>query len=209
MASRERMPAEQRRAQLLEVARDCFTTDGYRVTTADVAERAGVSQALVIKYFRTKEELYRSAVVEPLFALLEQAVTTEAAVDVDDFGGPADHLERLVAIGTVWVYLVRDQAPSMLSLLRESTEFTDLQDRTLELWRNLAHRVSEELRRHAESGHYRDFDIQALTEAGLGALTLGGMVSDNPEKVVRQYFEAVLRGVLTDEGRAELDAGAR
>ena len=205
-ATRTRLPAEERRAQLLDVARQCFTADGYGTTTADVADRAGVSQALVIKYFRTKEELYRAAVIEPLLVRLGELVAQEATREADPDLGPADHLEQLIAVGTTWSRLIRDQAPSMLSLLRESAEFPDLQVRTLDLWRQLASGVAEEMAAYAARDDYLDFDVESITQAGLGAITLGALFSDDPERMVRSYFEMAMRGLLTDAGRRSLPA---
>ena len=121
-------------------------------------------------------------------------------------GGPADHLEQLIAVGTTWSRLIRDQAPSMLSLLRESAEFPDLQVRTLDLWRQLASGVAEEMAAYAARDDYLDFDVESITQAGLGAITLGALFSDDPERMVRSYFEMAMRGLLTDAGRRSLPA---
>jgi AcrR family transcriptional regulator len=55
--------AEQRRAQMLEAALEVISERGYPDTRiADVAERAGVSPALVIYYFKTKDQLLTEAI---------------------------------------------------------------------------------------------------------------------------------------------------
>ena len=55
--------AEQRRAQMLAAALEVITERGYPDTRiADVAERAGVSPALVIYYFKTKDQLLTEAI---------------------------------------------------------------------------------------------------------------------------------------------------
>jgi AcrR family transcriptional regulator len=55
--------AEQRRAQMLTAALEVISERGYADTRiADVAERAGVSPALVIYYFKTKDQLLTEAI---------------------------------------------------------------------------------------------------------------------------------------------------
>lgn len=46
---------------ILEAARAVFVERGFAATTAEVAQRAGVSEGTVFKRFRTKEGLFRSA----------------------------------------------------------------------------------------------------------------------------------------------------
>ncbi len=51
------------RAAILEAARACFTEGGYEhVGVRDVAGRAGVNAALVIRYFGSKMQLFAEAV---------------------------------------------------------------------------------------------------------------------------------------------------
>lgn len=55
--------ADQRRAQMLHAALVVISERGYADTRiADVAERAGVSPALVIYYFKTKDQLLTEAI---------------------------------------------------------------------------------------------------------------------------------------------------
>jgi AcrR family transcriptional regulator len=55
--------ADQRRAQMLHAALEVISERGYADTRiADVAERAGVSPALVIYYFKTKDHLLTEAI---------------------------------------------------------------------------------------------------------------------------------------------------
>jgi AcrR family transcriptional regulator len=54
-----RMAGEERRLQILEVAVSLFSKRGFRgTTTKEIAQAAGVSEAMVFRHFATKEELY-------------------------------------------------------------------------------------------------------------------------------------------------------
>jgi AcrR family transcriptional regulator len=58
-ASGARMAGEERRLQILAVAVSLFSNRGFRgTTTKEIAQAAGVSEAMVFRHFATKEELY-------------------------------------------------------------------------------------------------------------------------------------------------------
>ena len=53
------MAGEERRSQILAVAVSLFSQKGFRgTTTKEIAQAAGVSEAMVFRHFATKEELY-------------------------------------------------------------------------------------------------------------------------------------------------------
>lgn len=59
-----RMPAEDRRRQLVRVAVRLFSEHGFRgTTTKEIAHAAGVSEAIIFRHFATKDELY-SAIID-------------------------------------------------------------------------------------------------------------------------------------------------
>src|SRR3954454_18437406 len=54
-----RLPADQRRLQLLEVARDRFAEQGFHATSMDeIAEAAGVTKPVLYQHFPSKRALY-------------------------------------------------------------------------------------------------------------------------------------------------------
>jgi AcrR family transcriptional regulator len=59
--SATKMPGEARRAAIIRTAQRVFIEKGFdRTTTRELAEAAGVSEALLFKHFPTKEALYRA-----------------------------------------------------------------------------------------------------------------------------------------------------
>jgi AcrR family transcriptional regulator len=55
------MAGEERRLQILSVAISLFAKKGFRgTTTKEIAQAAGVSEAMVFRHFATKEELYKA-----------------------------------------------------------------------------------------------------------------------------------------------------
>jgi AcrR family transcriptional regulator len=66
-----RKDATATRQALLDAARELFTGKGFdRTTVRDIAARAGVNQALLFRYFGSKEELLGRVLAEPGAALL-------------------------------------------------------------------------------------------------------------------------------------------
>lgn len=54
-----RMAGDERRHQILRVAVSLFSNRGFRgTTTKEIAQAAGISEAMVFRHFATKEELY-------------------------------------------------------------------------------------------------------------------------------------------------------
>ncbi len=54
-----RVSAEDRRQQIIDVATDLFARQGFEgTTTRQVAEAAGVNEAIIFRHFPTKEDLY-------------------------------------------------------------------------------------------------------------------------------------------------------
>jgi AcrR family transcriptional regulator len=67
----KRLPAEQRRAQIISVAREAFVELGMNgARTRDIADRAGITEAYLYRHFHSKEELFELAVDEPLDQLI-------------------------------------------------------------------------------------------------------------------------------------------
>jgi AcrR family transcriptional regulator len=64
---KSRWLSEDRRAQIIEVSLSIFAKKGYNGTKIrEIAEKAEISEALLYKHFKTKEELYRVALGEHL-----------------------------------------------------------------------------------------------------------------------------------------------
>jgi AcrR family transcriptional regulator len=74
-----RLPADQRRQQLLDVARDVFSEGGFHATSMDdVALRAGVTKPVLYQHFPSKRALYVELLNDTgahLLRALEQATS--------------------------------------------------------------------------------------------------------------------------------------
>ena len=87
------MSAPDRRALILEAAREAFAEGGYHETSLDgVAERAGVSKALLYEHFDSKRELYAAMLEIHVTELVDRI--NAALVDAEPGGGPAARRPR-------------------------------------------------------------------------------------------------------------------
>src|ERR687887_2244740 len=63
--STPRLPAEERRAALLETACNSFSQGSYRgTTTAEIARDAGVTEPILYRHFASKRDLYLACLEE-------------------------------------------------------------------------------------------------------------------------------------------------
>jgi AcrR family transcriptional regulator len=79
--SATRLPAEERRAALLETACNAFSSGSYRgTTTAEIAREAGVTEPVLYRHFESKRDLYLACLEETwggVRAMWEEAVQGE------------------------------------------------------------------------------------------------------------------------------------
>lgn len=89
-----RMRAEERRRQLLAAAREVFLDSGLEgARISQIAEHAGVNQALLYRFFDSKEAMFEAAVIEPLEDALTQLLD-----DLDDLDGNIDAEQARVIV---------------------------------------------------------------------------------------------------------------
>lgn len=118
MATRtERIPAGERREQILDAAIAVFGELGYAGATTDrVARAAGISQPYVVRLFGTKEQLF----IETLRHTLDRLLTTfRAALPADGDADTAEH-----RLGEAYLRLVEDRGV-LLTLLHGYLMGTD------------------------------------------------------------------------------------
>lgn len=104
---RQYLPAEQRRKMILEAAREVFARSGLKgARTRELAQAAGINQATLFEHFKSKEELFIAAVLEPMQQLMEgareRAESYASASSAEDLmpmlqTGIAQHLHSMVA----------------------------------------------------------------------------------------------------------------
>jgi AcrR family transcriptional regulator len=96
-STRKRLPAVERRALILEVARTLFARNGFHATgTTEIAEAAGCSEPIIYKHFASKQALFAAVIEEcalELRGMLDQTVSEHA----DPLEAYATFAQRLVS----------------------------------------------------------------------------------------------------------------
>lgn len=94
-------------SQILEAAREVFLEQGFSATTADVANRAGISSASIFKHFPTKEALFFAAMSE---APRDRIWTAELEAEI----GQGDPRSDLLKIALRIASYTRELLPQMM-----------------------------------------------------------------------------------------------
>lgn len=107
-----RLPAEERRIQILDVAIQEFARDGYTSTgTADIAAAAGIGEPTIYRYFESKQDLYLAALRRSADEVMDnwRRIATENENPVS----------ALLLIGT-WYHQALQEKPQVLKLRARS-----------------------------------------------------------------------------------------
>ena len=183
-----RLPAEERRRQILNAAIAVFARLGYAGTgTADIAREAGIGEPTIYRYFANKRDLYLAAIAEGAREIRENWEQIRADA--------ADPMTALQEIG-VWYYGQMQRRPELL-LLR-SRSFTESPDREAlalvrDEYRSILHFVQslfDDARAAGQLSADADTRTQAWLFMAVGALLDVSQVLDlgedlRPDDVVR------------------------
>jgi len=173
--SARRLPADERRAQILHEAAQLFGSHGFKgTTTRDVAARVGITEAALYRYFPSKEAMY-TAILD------ERMAASDLLAPVEPLAAAGDDRAVFTALALTLLRSV-EADPSILRLLLYSAlEGHQLAQRFQEgRIRRLRDFLSQYLARRVREGAFRDVD------PALGARAFIGMVVDH--LIVRQVF---------------------
>jgi AcrR family transcriptional regulator len=89
---RKRLSASERRELIIAAAQETFVAEGYAgARTRVIAERAGITEAILYKHVASKDELFEVAVLQPvreqsvrMADVLRESIRTAEAAGVDD-----------------------------------------------------------------------------------------------------------------------------
>lgn len=184
-----RLPAPQRRRQLLDVALVRFAAGGFHGTSMeDVAEAAGVTKPVLYQHFRSKRHLYLELLDDVGSRLMEAIAKATAEAD-----GPRAQVEA--GFGAYVRFMV--DLPEAFPLLfgsgaRRDPEFADAVRR---VENSIADAVAALIEADIDDDHRRVL-AAAIVGMSEGVLRLGSDI--DPALLVRQIAELAwggLRGV--------------
>jgi AcrR family transcriptional regulator len=152
--------ADQRREQMLHAALEVISARGYADTRiADVAERAGVSPALVIYYFKTKDQLLTEAI-----RYYEDNWYAVGQSRMARLNSAAERLEEIVAMSCL---SEADPEPASSWQLwldfwaqaARNAEVASVRQKSDERWRDI---IATLVREGQEGGEFREVDAASF-----------------------------------------------
>ncbi len=198
-----RMSSAERRAELLAAARELFLASGYRgTTTLAVAQRAGVSEALVVKHFGTKENLYRQAVAEPVLSMLDADLQGNIDEQAELVAGTIDeHYESVQEFGEHWAALLAEQGPALAALIKDLHDFPDIAGSLIKLFTDRVNAIADSLTDVADRDDYIGYDVRTATYAAIGAYGVAALTGENPSDYIRKVTHMFFFGFTSETGR--------
>jgi AcrR family transcriptional regulator len=183
-----RLPAEQRKAAVLECACGIFSTGSYRgTTTAEIARRAGVTEPVLYRHFASKRDLYLAVLEESwsrLRAMWERAIADEP-----------DPRLRVAAMGRSYFAATDPKvlcAELWIQALTEASDDAEIRRFLRKQMREVHDYVSDVIRQSQEDGGIirdRDASAEAWIFIAIGLL---GTVGRRVGNLLEDDFEAII-----------------
>ena len=197
-----RMPGEDRRRQLLQVAIESFARNGFSGTkTKDIAAAAGVSEAILFRHFASKEDLYH--------AILDEKEATMGGdrwfVELNELAERRDDRGLFQHVAWQMIRCFREDAPFHRLLLYASLEGHLLADLFHErfglpmgdfLSRYIALRQKEGAFRECDPGVAVMFAIGSIVHYAMARHVLGVKKFPLDEEVIVDQFVELTLGAL-------------
>jgi AcrR family transcriptional regulator len=169
-----RFSSADRREQILEVATGLFAQQGFQgTTTKTIAEKSGVTEALIFRHFPSKEELY--------WAVIERKIDSAAPLErlLENLEAGGDDLDVLARVALeVLERRAKDQTLSRL-LLYSALEKHELSER---FFRNYIANYFEVLARFVRqgiaAGRFRDVDPLLAARGFLGMVVYHSWIQE-------------------------------
>jgi AcrR family transcriptional regulator len=151
---------------ILTTAREVFLEKGQRATTADIAERAGVSQGILFKRFKTKQALFKASMN------LEEYEDSPLPVNLQAKIGVGSVKENLRELGNALVHKFLGLVPSMMMNWSNSREEAAAKncEQASERGVRRIHMISCYLEEEARLGRIKGVNPEILAQTFVGAL---------------------------------------
>ena len=165
-----RLEGDARREQIVAVARQMFADGGYRTTTTrGLARAAGVSDALMYRYFESKEDVLRAVVDQGLAGFAAMGMAASAGRDLAI-------AERLAGVGRAFLEALAAQRDLIVLYVSEHQLLSD--DARLVTFIDLAATgLGRELGERAAAGELRaDLDGYLYARSFMGSLVAFGLL---------------------------------
>lgn len=199
-----RISGSERKASLIEAATGLFAVKGFNGTkTREIAERAGVSEALVFKHFPTKNHLYAAI-------LAEQSPVPRMLSDIKKLADRREDLQVFTLIANTIILRGVPDPDLMRLLLFSALEGHKLSDMFFQNHVRVFHEfLANYIDQRIRDGAFRKVDSLLVARAFMGMLIEHRLltllfrmpVSNTPETIVATFVDLFLDGIRTDVPR--------
>src|SRR2546426_9661510 len=204
----QRATGQERQASIIAAAASLFAQKGFNgTTTREIAKTAGISEALLFRYFPTKRALY-AAILAARSQLSQLMASIEEAAD------KREDVRVFTLIASFRIH--RGADPSLLRLLLfsalEGHELSDM------FFRN-RHRVFYEflagyIARRTREGKFRKVDPLLAAQSFVGMIVYHRLLHEifkvpphcSPEEAVAGYVDVFLEGLRRDRKSTRLNS---
>ncbi len=178
-----RVPAEDRRQQIIEVALELFASRGFEgTTTRELAEKIGINEALLFRHFPSKEDLY--------WAVLQHMIDARGVKDRLREHIRAGLTERETLVAVAQDILKRDLRLTRL-LFYSVLEKHELADRFFATHVIAYHEIlADYIREGIKAGTFRDMDPLLAARAFIGMFSYHFQIQELFGGKHVQHFEA-------------------
>ncbi len=185
-----RLPAPERREQLLSVALTVFAQHGYHDTSMnDVAEAAGITKPVLYQHFASKRELFLDVIEEAGHRMIS-AITTQATTDTDG--------RRRTELGfrAYFTWVAEDHDAFLLLFGSGSRRDAEFADAVRQFTSKVADAIEPLITADIDASHRRTlaYAIVGMTEAISRRLVEDGAKFD-PDFVARQVSDLAWAGL--------------
>jgi len=191
---------QDRRQQIIEAAMELFARKGFRgTTTRDLATHAAINEAMIFRYFKTKEELYT--------AIIEHKAGEHRNVHMEELErlAAADDDEKFFeAAGSAFLQKHETDTTFLRLLLFSALEGHDLSEMFVSTMA-VRHPIGNYIQRRIDQGAFRQVDAQLATRGLFGMFAsfvlwqqIFGFRDKHPYdryEVVRTFVSIFLNGV--------------
>jgi AcrR family transcriptional regulator len=202
--------SEETKQKILETTIEAIAEKGYApTTTKEIAERAGVSEGTIFKYYGSKKELLREIVESTIKELRDYSVNEaipEIFAETSD-RSPKELIYRLMKERTKFF---REHESAMQVILQETMIDESIRETfRQEVWGEITKITDQIFDRAKELGKFKDFENRVLRRAIFGSfffwviyeemLEVNGHSEEGGTKEVEKTLDLLMTGILEEQ----------
>lgn len=203
-----RMAGDERRQQIIDTAEVIFSKNGFQgTTTKKIADRAGISEAMVFKHFANKDELYS--------AILDQkscsGLFTKPFENMADAIAARDDFEVFRTMALTALTNHRDDTDFLRLMMHSALEGHDLAKTFFESFiTQIYEHVGNYIKLRQKEGDFREVEPKVVVRAFSGMFvhhSLNNLLFDKDQKILKisdedaakEFAKILLNGIKKEK----------